>query len=114
MQEWYGFDLDGTLAFFDRWRGDYHIGKPIPAMIQRVRKHIQRGDVCKIFTARASKCDQKINDFISDWAEEHIGTRLEVTCAKDMFCVRIYDDIAIQVQQNTGKIVTVVNKMKER
>ena len=25
---WYGFDLDGTLAEYDKWEGISHIGKP--------------------------------------------------------------------------------------
>ena len=32
MSGWIGVDLDGTLAFYDMWRGMEHIGKPIPAM----------------------------------------------------------------------------------
>ena len=114
MQGWYGFDLDGTLAFYDHWRGDHHIGKPIPAMVQRLKKHLQRGDVCKIFTARASNRNPETISLIQDWTEKVVGQRLEVTCEKDFGCLRIYDDRAVQVIPNTGKIVTAINKMKEK
>ena len=30
-------DLDGTLAYYDKFRGKDHIGKPIPKMIERVK-----------------------------------------------------------------------------
>ena len=26
---WYGFDLDGTLAKYDGWKGIDHIGEPV-------------------------------------------------------------------------------------
>ncbi len=29
---WYAVDLDGTLAFYDEWRGADHIGAPIIPM----------------------------------------------------------------------------------
>lgn len=37
MSGWIGVDLDGTLAFYDSWRGIDHIGAPIPLMLQRVK-----------------------------------------------------------------------------
>lgn len=28
-EAWYGFDLDGTLAKYDKWEGIDHIGGPL-------------------------------------------------------------------------------------
>ena len=47
-------DLDGTLAFYDHWRGVEHVGEPIPAMVQRVRQWLSEGKDVRIFTARVS------------------------------------------------------------
>ena len=38
MKGWIGVDLDGTLAMYDGWVGVSHIGEPVPAMLQRVRR----------------------------------------------------------------------------
>ncbi len=46
-------DLDGTLAHYDEFRGKDHIGKPIPKMMERVKKWLDEGQKIVIFTARA-------------------------------------------------------------
>ena len=38
---WIGVDLDGTLAEWDGWKGHEHIGPPIPAMLERVKRWIK-------------------------------------------------------------------------
>jgi hypothetical protein len=53
-QGWYGFDLDGTLAFYDEWKGIDHIGEPIAPMVDLIRKMHQTGKFVKILTARVS------------------------------------------------------------
>lgn len=35
---WIGVDLDGTLAHYDHWRGETHIGPPIAPMVDRWRQ----------------------------------------------------------------------------
>lgn len=114
MNEWVGVDLDGTLAYSDRWRGSAHIGRPIPAMVKRVQHMLETGKTVKIFTARAHNPSSASIELIQQWCEEHIGIRLEVTCIKDKYCMAIYDNKAFQVQTNTGRVVTVKNKMKEK
>lgn len=49
---WIGVDLDGTLAEYNGWQGIDHIGKPIPKMVNRVKKWLSEGVQVKIFTAR--------------------------------------------------------------
>ena len=98
---WIGVDLDGTLAEHKPGHFDPgSIGKPIPTMVSMVKAAIKDGWEVKIFTARAS--DGKDTEFISDWTEEHIGTRLPVTCEKDPRCTEIWDDRAVKVKRNKG------------
>ena len=51
---WYGFDLDGTLAKYDKWEGIDHIGEPVKPMVDLIRKMHDEGKVVKILTARVS------------------------------------------------------------
>lgn len=106
---WIGVDLDGTLAHYDGWWGPTHIGKPIPAMVERVKQWLAEGRKVKIFTARVSGPDgdaEVIRHVIEDWSKEHIGRKLEVTNAKDYAMVELWDDRAIAVVPNTGQPLT--------
>lgn len=51
---WYGFDLDGTLAKYDGWKGIDHIGEPVKPMVDLIRKMHDEGKVVKILTARVA------------------------------------------------------------
>jgi len=97
-------DLDGTLAHYEEWNGG-EIGKPIPLMVNRVKKWIKDGNTVKIFTARANTGDKSQIEAIKKWCKINIGTELEVTATKDFNMVLLYDDRAIQVETNTGKLV---------
>lgn len=107
---WIGVDLDGTLAVHEKWLHELYIGAPIPQMVARVQAWLRRGWVVKILTARV--CNDPglrklplatVRAAIEDWTEEHIGTRLQVTCEKDYAMVELWDDRAVQVIPNTGK-----------
>jgi hypothetical protein len=98
---WIGVDLDGTLAYYDDWKGEEHIGDPVPLMIQRVREWITSGRRVKIFTARAGSGARQI-EIIQDWCELHGLPRLEVTNVKDFKMTRLWDDRAVQVIENSG------------
>lgn len=100
---WIGVDLDGTLAHYDEWRGERHIGKPVPAMVARVRNWLATGLEVRIFTARAFKASPDVIRAIEDWSEKHIGQRLEVTCTKDYGMLELWDDRAVSVEPNTGE-----------
>ncbi len=43
---------------------------------------------------------------IRDWCKEHIGKVLPITCIKDFSMHELYDDRAIQVEQNTGRLMS--------
>lgn len=118
---WIGVDLDGTLAHYDTWRGPEHIGEPIPAMVDRVKRWLSEGREVKIFTARVDggevaismgnqageECRDvsRVAGFIQDWTEKHIGVRLPVTNRKDYGMIELWDDRAVQVVANTGNPV---------
>ena len=107
-------DLDGTLAFYDHWRGPEHIGEPVPAMVERVKGWITEGHEVVIFTARVchlyhrdAKPEHvldaaKAETAVRLWCIKHIGQALRVTAVKDLAMATIYDDRAIQVRTNEG------------
>ena len=114
MNGWIGVDLDGTLAEYDGWRGENHIGKPVPLMVERVKQWISEGKDVRIFTARAYN-PQEIGlihvepmtkreaiKIIEDWCKEHIGVVLPIVCTKDYGMVELWDDRCVQVIPNTG------------
>ena len=51
---WIGVDLDGTLAYYDGWKGPEAIGEPIPRMVDRVLGWVNEGREVRILTARVS------------------------------------------------------------
>lgn len=106
MNGWIGVDLDGTLAHYEGWN-DGLIGEPIPLMAERVKGWIESGIVVKIVTARVSIPSQAMEQrcAIERWCEEHLGRRLEVTCEKGFDMVTLYDDRAVQVEKNTGRLL---------
>lgn len=50
---WIGVDLDGTLAHYDGWKGETHIGKPIPLMLARVKRWLAEGKEVRIVRRNA-------------------------------------------------------------
>jgi len=105
--EWIGVDLDGTLAEYDEWRGVDHIGPPIPAMVERVRRWLAEGRRVKIVTARVSHPNDAAGAAaaIFKWCLEHLGAVLPVTCMKDYQMLELWDDRAVQVEPNTGRVL---------
>lgn len=102
-ESWIGFDLDGTLAYYDQWKGEEHIGDPIPSMKKLLLKHISEGETVKIFTARASL--PKSVQAIKAWLVHNGMPELEVTDRKDYKMKFFYDDRCIQVRRNQGEVL---------
>ena len=100
---WYGVDLDGTLAVWDENSTLASIGPPIPAMVHMVRCMVDNGIRVKIFTARA--CDPAQIPKIRAWMNQNGLPGLEITNVKDYYMERLYDDRAIRVERNTGRIL---------
>lgn len=53
-EPWIGFDLDGTLAVYDKWEGIDHIGAPVAPMVELIKKLHADGKTVKILTARVA------------------------------------------------------------
>lgn len=102
---WIGVDLDGTLAHYDGWKGETHIGAPIPAMVKRVKAWRAGGIAVKIFTARAYMMSDTQRVAIERWCETHLGEVLPITNVKDYAMVELWDDRAVSVEPNTGRIL---------
>jgi hypothetical protein len=103
---WIGVDLDGTLARNPSMRdleNGITIGPPVPVMAARVRVWLAEGKTVKIFTARA--CDPNEIPAIQKWLSDNEFPNLEITNCKDFDLVEFWDDRAIRVERNTGKIV---------
>lgn len=118
---WIGVDLDGTLAFYDGWKGPEHIGEPIPSMLARVTRWLSEGKDVRIFTARVDggtvalsmgdpagehvRDVAKVKGYIERWCQEHLGQILPITCQKDYGMIELWDDRCIQVIPNTGRTI---------
>lgn len=113
MRGWIGVDLDGTLAFYDGFKGSDQIGEPIKPMVERVKGWRAAGREVRIFTARVSlehaqgfeRDSQLARKTIEDWCLKHIGEVLPITCMKDFAMVELWDDRCVQVVPNTGEPV---------
>lgn len=104
--EWIGVDLDKTLAHFTVWKGATSIGKPLPAMVDKVKKMLKDGEDVRIFTARiANDPTGAAKKAIEQWCVKNIGMKLPITNKKDSHMKVLYDDRARQVEANTGKVV---------
>jgi len=100
---WIGVDLDGTLAHDLGNRGLDEIGSPIKPMLNRVKKWIAEGKTVKIFTARAAAPRQIAA--VKKWLARHGLPDLEVTNAKDLRMIELWDDRCVQVTTNLGEPV---------
>lgn len=102
-------DFDRTLATYTGWdTQEEQLGKPIPAMVERVQRWLHLGVDVRIFTARASRTGNGAElDRIRGWCVEHIGKELPIQNWKCFKCVQIWDDLAVTVEPNTGERMTV-------
>ena len=100
---WIGIDLDGTLAHYDGFQGEEIIGEPVPRMMNHLKKFLENKDTVKIFTARAGTI--KGTAAVKKWLKKNGLPDIEVTNVKDYQMKRLYDDRAIRVEQNTGRLL---------
>lgn len=120
---WIGVDFDGTLSYYDRWRGAGHVGAPIGPMVERVREWLAKGYEVRIFTARIwpfvgvlqptdampvpdGRRAQDSFDAacaIAEFCIAQFGRVLPITNVKDYDMIELWDDRAVHVVQNTGR-----------
>lgn len=104
MEDEYAIDLDGTLAHYDKYRGDHHIGEPVPSMIAFAKSLIAEGKRVVIFTARADNNNSIA--LVKEWCVNNGLGNLEVTNIKRKSFRMFYDDRAVAVRKNLGFVVT--------
>ena len=104
--------MDGTLAAnyvtdevpYDPSR----IGEPIVPMVERVRRWLRAGDEVIIFTARMHPSHgtdvELVEKAVRAFCVENFGRELEVTCMKCPHVDVFYDDKAVRVERDTGRI----------
>lgn len=124
---WIGVDLDGTLAEYTSWVDASHIGKPVHAMLIRVKAWLSEGEEVRIFTARIYPINtcvrpgqmllfQPVTErdrdaiialrAIQQWCAAFVGAALPVTNVKDYGMKMLYDDRCTQVESNTGRLIS--------
>lgn len=106
---WIAFDLDGTTAHYDKWRGHLHIGAPIAPMVERIKAVVEADEYdAKIFTARVAVRNVterwEARKAIEDWCVAVFGFALPVTCEKDFGMATLFDDRCFRVENNTGLV----------
>ena len=115
---WIGVDLDGTLAeqggsgnlFESKFGFRQKIGAMIPLMKERIEGWLAKEIEVRIFTARVAGDRLGVSPednmlFIQDYLEHNGLPRLQVTAVKDFFMLELYDDRAVQVEFNTGRLL---------
>lgn len=116
---WMGVDFDGTLHYRERGvNNDYELGEPVPLMVEQVKHWLSLGMKVKIVTARVSRTPMKgmnwyhrgkyvdtMFDTLNAWCIEHIGQKLPLTSSKDANMYQLWDDRAVAVERNTGKVL---------
>lgn len=111
IEGWIGVDLDGTLAEYHGYQGLEHVGRPIPEMVERVKRWLAQGREVRIFTARLDggpeRLDRReVERVIRGWCREHLGRELPVTNVKTIGMAELWDDRAVSVQSNTGRALS--------
>lgn len=117
VEPWFGFDLDGTCALYPPKKGDGAIGKPIAPMIDLIKQLRAKGAQVRIVTARVGTGTPaeiaEATKEIQAWCLLYVGEELPVTAVKDYLMVVLFDDRAVQVEYNTGKLLGDPAKIKE-
>lgn len=101
---WIGVDLDGTLAHYDERHGMERIGAACVPMLRRVHQWLAAGIEVRIVTARAG--DPSLKSSVTPWLRDHNLAGLVVTHRRDPGLLQLWDDRAVQVEMNTGTIMT--------
>lgn len=100
-----GVDLDGTMAHYNGWAGEDHIGEPIEAVCARVRAALMAGMDVWVFTARMSHPERipgRCESVVAQWTLRVFGRVLPVTGMKRIEFDEIWDGKAVGVGSNTG------------
>lgn len=112
-REWFGFDLDGTLARKESGMDTDRIGAVISGdAAVRLKKLYDEGRDVRIVTARVSSVHSRRHrnyqdNMIKHWIFKNFGIwDVPVQAEKEPGMVALYDDRACMVEYNTGRIIT--------
>jgi hypothetical protein len=107
---WIGFDFDGTLAIYNRWRtGDTSPPVPIMPMVEKARDFLAEGWEVRILTGLVSEkvYPEQIETnrhYIRCFCLKYFRRDLQITSEKDQNMQLLFDDRAIRVEKNTGRL----------
>lgn len=107
--DWIAVDLDGTLAKYEKFLGCMVIGEPIPLMVERVKGWLMEGRKVLLYTARVAphkdnRDQAALRKVLQDWCQLHLGAVIPITCIKSSGIAEFWDDRAVRVEKNTGRI----------
>lgn len=107
-------DLDGTLAYYDGWKGIEHIGPVIPEVANAMERAQKEGADVWIFTARVSDPNdsEQAGKYVHDWLIKNNFQFEGITAVKHKFFTEFWDDRAIQVIKNEG--IFVLNELTDQ
>lgn len=108
MSGWIGVDFDGTLAEHSKINSGM-LGEPVPAMISKIKRWLEKGIEVRILTARVGSINgpehvAEQRRIIELWCLQHIGRALPVTAEKDYGMITLYDDRARHIRINEGVV----------
>lgn len=101
MAGWIGVDFDGTLSVHGVGPG--LDGAPIVPMVQRVLDWHLKGIEVRVVSARGGYEEGQAQ--IADWLEKNGLPPLKVTDKKDFGMIELWDDRAVAVEPNTGRVL---------
>ena len=107
-EKWLAVDLDGTLAIYDGWKGEEHIGDIIEPVAEKIKERVAEGWKVAIFTARvSSQLSNEASDatrVIWKWINDNGMSRYIscITAVKDKHFIEFWDDRAVAVGKNQG------------
>lgn len=102
-------DWDGTLVHYDKYQGPGVYGRPVYSMVARIQKWLADGHEVVIFTSRVNV----EHDMDVAMREHHMIAQsllamglpaLPITANKSHRFTEFWDDRAVPVKKNTGKV----------
>lgn len=105
--KWLAVDLDGTLAVYNGWSGEDHIGDLVLPVAEKIKQRVNDGWKVAIFTARVSGQPAEAahaEGIIWRWLEDNnIANFISgITANKHKHFREFWDDRAIAVVKNHG------------
>ena len=100
-------DWDGTLVEYNGYKGPTVYGRPIPSMVNRIKRWLADGCEVIIFTSRVS-VEHEPSVYLEELETIHTALHdmrlpyLQVTANKYTRIKEFWDDRGVRVERNTG------------